>query len=65
MDARSFGGALLALDVIGTNRRTPRTEAAEDAYYRKHTPVDRRTPRMAPVIAVVCVGFIAMGLLLH
>ena len=65
MDTHSFGGALIALDAIGTNRRTPRTEAAEDAYYAQHTPVEHRIPRIAPTIAVLCLAVVSIGLWLQ
>jgi hypothetical protein len=65
MDPHSFAGALLALDAIRTDRRPSHTETPEDAYYRHHTPVERRIPRAFPVIAGLCLGFVAASLLLQ
>jgi hypothetical protein len=65
MDTHSFGVALLSLDAIQADRRPVRTETAEDAYYRQHTPVERRIPRGLPVIAALFLGFVAAGLLIQ
>jgi len=62
MITHSLGVALIA---VGTLRRPIQTEAAEDAYYRQHMPVVRRLPRELPVIAAVCLGFVAAGLWLQ
>jgi hypothetical protein len=61
----SLGAALLALNAMQTDRRPTRTEAAEDAYYRYHTPVERRVPRALPVVAALFLGFVAAGLLIQ
>jgi hypothetical protein len=65
MDTHSFGAALLGLDAVKTYHGARWTEAAEDAYYRHHTPVERRIPRAFPVIAALCLGFVAVGFLLQ
>jgi hypothetical protein len=65
MDTYSLGAALLGLDAIQADRGSVRADAAEDAYYRQHTPVERRMPRGLPVIAAFFLGFVAAGLLIQ
>lgn len=65
MDTHALGADLFALDPNQPHRRPVRTGSAEDAYYQSHTPVERRIPRALPVIAALCLGFVAAGLLVQ
>ena len=65
MDTHHLGGVLLALDAVQAKPRRLWTEAAEDAYYARHTPVERRIPRIASTIAALCLAVVSMGLWLQ
>ena len=67
MDTRVFGTNLLAINEIRDDRRRLSPEAAEDAYYKRHTPTpaDRRVLRIASVVAAVWFGFVTIGFWLH
>lgn len=62
MDTQHVSAALLALHQIRGNRRHVETEAAEDAYYKRHTPADSHVPRIASIVAGVAIGFLTIGL---
>jgi hypothetical protein len=61
MDPRYFGTNLLNLNQNQTDRRRPSGEAAEDAYYKRHTPAESRIPRIASLAAAVAFGFATIG----
>lgn len=65
MDIRSFGGSLLAFEETLPDRHRAWTQAEEDAYYLQHAPSERRIPRIASVVAAVCLGLVTVGLWLH
>jgi len=62
MDTRYFGSNLPVLDKIEAGRRRLWTNAEEDAYYREHTPVERRIPRNGALVASIAIGFASIGL---
>ena len=63
MDTRFFGTNLLAANEIQDDRRRLSPVAAEDAYYKHHTPtpVDGRVLRIASAIAAAWFGIIVFG----
>jgi hypothetical protein len=67
MDTRFFGNNLLALNEVRDLRRRLSQGAAENAYYKQHTPApdDGRVLKIASVVAAVWFGFMAFGLWLQ
>lgn len=59
MDMQYLGGVLLALYNIQGDRPRPATEAAVDAYYKRHASADRFVPQVAVAVGfgLVTIGF--------
>jgi hypothetical protein len=61
MDPRYFGSNLLTFNDNHTDRRRSSARAAEDAYYERHAPAERRIPRIVSILAVASFGFLIIG----
>ena len=65
MDIQYAGSVLLALYNAQGDRPRPTTEAAVDAYYKRHAAADRFYPKVAPFVLAVGFGLMAIGVWLQ
>ena len=61
MDIQYLGGILLAVCNVQADHPRLTTEAAVDAYYKRHAGADRFWPKVVPFVIAVGFGFVAIG----